>query len=903
MGFWYCSEKYIVSEPQQCAATDDCCGTRSISDPDNLMVDITTGACLAPEWPNPSAYTPTYADAFGRLLDTWLYLNDVVPTATDPPDGSCALHWDEYTCLDEPGCMWEHAPHICNDIPGYPDFPAKPNVVKSPGSEYNPQFGDTGNAAGYGDPDHNLHGYFSEIGETIEFVTTAGTCVRNDCCLEECENAQHGTVDQYFELWNEDMTETIELFEHGQTYTFETAGQHYFKVFVRTKREGKPVTHDWDLDALAADEICDNLEDFQDWSTTDNCWDSDFGGPYTFVIIDPEGDLCEPLDECPEYIDPGTLNGMCVDYDPPSPGCPEQFAEDNPGVTQPQNDMDPACWRGKCLQEFLMDDDYTVCTDMVTFQWCVHWNCGNGYSEYLEDTQVYLDMESCLCNPDSTEWYRPGDCTNFDNFINTGQFETVEFGGADVYRPMGETVETGGSGEWFECGEETGYSDGCQYLSTMLGWEGEISCTWVGENPITTCQEDTWPLTDTSCVTAYDCASLMVDGGCDYQCVNPNTVGAGQCMWVDGCPGYNDDNGGGNDDNGGGNDDIGGGNDDNGGGNDDIGGGNDDNGGGNDDNGGNEPCEERECCTDADALVSCDIYGDVCIDGWCEWSSESAQDACQSSGDGCSGTGAEEDDEGGITEPEDHEEEQDVEMVVIVTVPAEMTIEIEEVPAAGSSAMKVLAGGLKKAIEGGLYEANSEASVRLLTVGGTPIDDDEETEEDGVVEEATDGSERKLAAIDVEFEVLLPIVIAEGEEVPTAEEAGGMADAAFQALNEAVTDDDFTTELAESMQEAAAELVESGEVEESDVAAIVASVEVEVITVVAEEPEVGEIEFVVVEDFPSSAPTDSPSTSFPTDSPTGAPTDAILLFNGSQPGAKLAVAALASAIAVTILMV
>ena len=47
--------------------------------------------------------------------------------------------------------------------------------------------------------------------------------------------------------------------------------------------------------------------------------------------------------------------------------------------------------------------------------------------------------------------------------------------------------------------------------------------------------------------------------------------------------------------------------------------------------------------------------------------------------------------------------------------------------------------------------------------------------------------------------------------------------------------------------------------------------------------------------------TGSPSVA-PTAAPTGAPTDAIL-SNGSQPGAKLAVAALTSAIAVTILMV
>ena len=58
---------------------------------------------------------------------------------------------------------------------------------------------------------------------------------------------------------------------------------------------------------------------------------------------------------------------------------------------------------------------------MSTFKWCVTWFCGNGYSDALKEMEDWKAMESCLCNPDSDEWYRPGDCTAFDNFNNTGQ--------------------------------------------------------------------------------------------------------------------------------------------------------------------------------------------------------------------------------------------------------------------------------------------------------------------------------------------------------------------------------------------------------------------------------------------------------------------------------------------------
>jgi hypothetical protein len=31
-----------------------------------------------------------------------------------------------------------------------------------------------------------------------------------------------------------------------------------------------------------------------------------------------------------------------------------------------------------------------------------------------------------------------------------------------------------------------------------------------------------------------------------------------------------------------------------------------------------EPCQDRESCTNDDALASCGTYGDICDGGWCE---------------------------------------------------------------------------------------------------------------------------------------------------------------------------------------------------------------------------------------------------------------------------------------------
>jgi hypothetical protein len=106
MGLWYCSEKYVNSDPQQCTPEELCCGTRTITDPENKWVTA-DGECAAPNWPAPSAYTPTFAEPFGQMVDTWLYLNSITPTTTDAPDGSCTLHFNEFDCYETDGCFFD----------------------------------------------------------------------------------------------------------------------------------------------------------------------------------------------------------------------------------------------------------------------------------------------------------------------------------------------------------------------------------------------------------------------------------------------------------------------------------------------------------------------------------------------------------------------------------------------------------------------------------------------------------------------------------------------------------------------------------------------------------------------------------------------------------------------------
>ncbi|GMH56105.1 hypothetical protein TrRE_jg12135, partial [Triparma retinervis] len=616
IGLWYCSDKYIFASPPQCDESERCCGTRSESDLDNYLYDSENGNCMAP-WPLPSAYTPTYAEPFTQIIDNYLHLNNVIPASVDGPDGSCAGHWDEYSCWAQEGCLWDQTPAVCIDIEGWPDFPAKPHLTVSSQAAVYPQFGDT-KYAHWLDPMQNLHTYVAEAGDTIEVSIDAGTCTYDVCsrCAGHppaCEKQNHGTVDMWIEVLDQDMNrEGLYSVGNGH-HTFNEAGLHYIKIFVKTRRNDKPITHDYDMSAYDdPDMMCDKFEE-DDWMNTRNCWENDFGTPYTLTIYDGdngpdyEGTACEGADSCEVYVDPGTLNGMCVDYSPPSPGCPEQFEKENPGVKQPNKNMDPACWRGKCLNEYSFANDYGYCSDMTTFKWCVHWFCGNGYSEYLEDMPDFQAMEKCLCNPeDTSNSYRSGDCADFNDFPNTGRFEQLAFGGSEVYYPVGEPISQGGSGSWFKC---SGDAAECAYLGPMLGWfEGsEPGCGWISDDPEPECMDWDNSPPDTSCDTAADCASLKVEGGCDYVCANPDSLnrGPGQCMWVEECPDYaasvpdcNEEDCGGE----------------------------------------QEPCQDRECCTNEDALASCGTSGDICESGWCEWSSDEAQKQCEDNGMGCSGT-------------------------------------------------------------------------------------------------------------------------------------------------------------------------------------------------------------------------------------------------------------------------
>lgn len=696
--------------------------------------------------------------------------------------------------------MWDQDPAVCVDIQGFPDFPAKPHLtVSSNPGEVFPQFGDT-TFVTWLDPMQNLHTYVAEAGEEIEVSIDAGICTFDVCARcaghpPACERPNHGAVDVWIEVLNADMVrEGIYSVGNGH-HTFSAAGLFYIKIFVKTRRNDKPITHDFDIDAYDDPAMmCDSIED-DDWMNIRNCWTNDFGGPYTVTVFsddgtEDDGGACEGADSCEVYVDPGTLNGMCVDYSPPSPGCPEQFQKENPGVEQPQKNMDPACWRGKCLTEYSFANDYGYCSDMTTFKWCVHWFCGNGYSEYLEDMPDFKVMEKCLCNPeDTTNSYRSGDCVEFNEFPSTGQFEQIAFGGDEVYRPMGEPVSQGGGGNYFTC---SGDSEECAYLGPMLGWfagSAEPGCGWVDDGDAQCIDWDNSP-PDTSCKTAADCASLKVAGGCDYVCANPDPLnrGPGQCMWVSDCPDYPDaasvpecD-----------------------------------------DCVQEEPCQDRECCSDADALASCGTYGDICDGGWCEWSSEDAQKQCQDHGIGCSGSepfgpGGDStpsptptpyhdggDTQGGDTQGDD-EGGTPLEILhkVTVNVQSEMQISVESVPEEGSQALQILARGIEIAIEKSMADVRPGAKVVVTSVDGRSV--------------VGSTGRRRLKEAGVIFELSLPFLIAEGEEVPTGPTAEASVTEAFEAVTGAINENKF--DIQGGMEEYVIRAVSDGEIE-GDVASI-----------------------------------------------------------------------------------
>jgi hypothetical protein len=663
----------------------------------------------------------------------------------------------------------------------------------------------------------NLHTYVAEAGDTIEVSIDAGTCTYDVCsrCAGHppaCEKQNHGTVDMWIEVLDQDMNrEGLYSVGNGH-HTFNEAGLHYIKIFVKTRRNDKPITHDYDMSAYDdPDMMCDKFEEDDDWMNTRNCWENDFGAPYTLTIYDgdngpdDEGTACEGADSCEVYVDPGTLNGMCVDYSPPSPGCPEQFEKENPGVKQPNKNMDPACWRGKCLNEYSFANDYGYCSDMTTFKWCVHWFCGNGYSEYLEDMPDFQAMEKCLCNPeDTSNSYRSGDCADFNDFPNTGRFEQLAFGGSEVYYPVGEPISQGGSGSWFKC---SGDAAECAYLGGMLGWfEGsEPGCGWISDDPEPECMDWDNSPPDTSCDTAADCASLKVAGGCDYVCANPDSLnrGPGQCMWVEECPDYaasvpdcNEEDCGGE----------------------------------------QEPCQDRECCTNEDALASCGTSGDICESGWCEWSSDEAQKQCEDNGMGCSGTepfggggsgggggggsgggnGGGDGDSGPSPSPTpsptfmSETEEPPIMRKVTASVTSEMQVSVENVPEEGSEALTILAGGIEVAIEDSMADVNPGAKAVVMSVAGR-----------SVVGGGGGGLRRLAEDAPVIFEVALPFFVPEGEEMTSNEDATAKAAEALLALTDSISENEFDVE--EGMQKFVERAVSNGEIR-GDVSAILEDV-------------------------------------------------------------------------------
>jgi hypothetical protein len=221
---------------------------------------------------------------------------------------------------------------------------------------------------------------------------------------------------------------------------------------------------------------------------------------------------------------------------------------------------------------------------------------------------------------------------------------------------------------------------------------------------------------------------------------------------------------------------------------------------------------------------------------------------------------------------------------ITVVVPAKMTVVIAEVPAAGSSQMKVLAGGLKAALEKSLEDVGGE--VTIISIGGVNV------------------AGRRLADAEVVFEVSVTQECATAtcdDETPSADDAAAFSGSIGSALTAATADTEaFSATLAESMEEAAAELVAAGEITEEEATAA-ASIEVTANSVEVEE---AVIEDPVVAAEDTDAPTVTPATDAPTlpDAPTDdvPPADDDLESAGSA--AKLSVFSAVAAFAVAMVV-
>jgi hypothetical protein len=177
---------------------------------------------------------------------------------------------------------------------------------------------------------------------------------------------------------------------------------------------------------------------------------------------------------------------------------------------------------------------------------------------------------------------------------------------------------------------------------------------------------------------------------------------------------------------------------------------------------------------------------------------------------------------------------------VVTKIPAKMNLVLEEVPAAGSPALKVLALGLKETLQ---KAVPAGADVKIISIGGNAV--------------GVEG--RRLADAEVVFEVIFTSECSTADcagEVPSVEDAAAMSENVAALLTEATADPAvFTAALAESMEKAAEQLVADGEItaEEGDAAA---AIEVVAEAVVVEEAVVEEV---VVAESPTTAPTDAPT--------------------------------------------
>ena len=441
IGLWVCSAENV--EAGHCAPEEECCGTKP----------KVPGQTCEKKLPVPGAYTPTYAEPFGRIIDTWMYLNEIVPLEVPDfaPDGTCEKHSDEYSCWDQSGCYFDQAPALCKDIPNWPDFPAPAPIQLD--TDYH---GDSENIF---HPNNNVFPYSALSEEELEYEVTGGICTRdNTCCRRVCVPDGYSGTDIVVEIWDESMSERIEMIE---------GAGNMFSAPSFDGAEGERRTFNFKVRTMtkSTEYECHVAED---WTAIPECWDKKFGGKFTFKISNGDyDDECEPEEsaECEveeeEVDDP---NDPCREGR--TPGCHEAL---------PQEEQDPACWRGTCLQESFMDDDYTVCSDMSTFKWCVTWFCGNGYNHALTEMEDYKIMEGCLCDSDTAR------CEEMANFKNTGQFTPIERGGPLVKKPRvkGEYCQS-----TEECAWVKGHKGGsCDYQCVFFEdlYEGDGECHKVDE--------------------------------------------------------------------------------------------------------------------------------------------------------------------------------------------------------------------------------------------------------------------------------------------------------------------------------------------------------------------------------------------------------------------------------------